>query len=387
MVAATGGASGIASNWSGTFTDPQAFRDEQRGLEHVWTFLGLRDDLTRDGDWIRASIATRSVFVQRFGDELRGFENLCVHRFHPLRQKAKGNGPVICGFHHWQYNREGRAVGIPNCNVVFGKPPHAMGAVLRKLDLATCGQLVFGRFPAPGALSSLEDHLGETFPIIEGLVPNKDPRLYWQRSIRANWRLNFHITLEEYHAQAIHPLTFGRYPYPTSLEKFQYFRLGPHSAYMDSTDRNCLRQLLDGCLDGGYRSTHYFVLQILPDLILAHAEADPGFWFLNLLQYSPAAHDRTDFRAWCWPAAFDSGLSNLARTTRPITDFFRRPIYHYFLKQIVNQDAAVCERIQEVAHQIDREPMLGAQEHRIAWFEESIREIAGRNSSRPKGEE
>jgi phenylpropionate dioxygenase-like ring-hydroxylating dioxygenase large terminal subunit len=252
-----------------------------------------------------------------------------------------------------------------------------MGARLRKLDLATCGQLVFGRFPAPGVTISLEDHLGEIYPIIEALMPKKEPRLYWQRSIRANWRLNFHITLEEYHAQAVHPRTFGRYGYPASLERYQYFRLGPHSACMDSSDANCFERLLEGCRDAGYRSSHYFVLHILPDLILAHAEAEPGFWFLNLLQYSPAAHNRTAFRAWCWPAAFDSGLSRLARATRPISDFFRRPIYHHFFKQIVNQDAAVCERIQEVAHQIDASPMLGAQECRIAWFEESILEIAG----------
>jgi len=371
----TSPSSGFASDWTRSIMDPRAFRDQQRGLEHVWTFLGLRDDLTRDGDWFRASIATRSVFVQRFGDELRGFENLCVHRFHPLRQKARGNGPLICGYHHWQYNRQGQAVGIPICNVVFGKPPHAMAARLRAIELATCGQLIFGRFPAPEATRSLEDYLGETFPILEALVPKSEPRLYWERSIRANWRLNFHITLEEYHGQVVHPRTFGRYGYAASMERYQYFRLGPHSAYMDSSDRNCFKQLLEGCRAGTYRSSHYFILQILPDFILAHAKADSSFWFLNLLQYSPAAHDRTAFRGWCWPAPFESGLSRLARATRPLSDFFRRPIYGHYFKQIVNQDAEVCERIQEVAHQIDGVPILGAQEQRIGWFEESLRDV------------
>jgi phenylpropionate dioxygenase-like ring-hydroxylating dioxygenase large terminal subunit len=69
-----------------------------------------------DGDWFRASLATRSVFVQRFGPELKGFENRCVHRSYPLRDADRGNGPIVCGFHHWRYDHEGRALGIPLCD-------------------------------------------------------------------------------------------------------------------------------------------------------------------------------------------------------------------------------------------------------------------------------
>jgi phenylpropionate dioxygenase-like ring-hydroxylating dioxygenase large terminal subunit len=367
--------SGIAPDWTQTLIDPHAFRDEQRRLEHVWTFLGLRDDLAHDGDWFRASIATRPVFVQRFGDELRGFDNLCVHRFHPLRQEAKGNGPVICGFHHWHYNRDGRAVGIPACNAVYGKAPHDMGARLRELELATCGQMIFGRFPTPRATQSLKDFLGEIFPILEAIVPKEERRLYVERSIRANWRLNFHITLEEYHGPVVHPKTFGRFGLPPSLERYQYFRLGAHSAYMDSSDVSCFEHLLEGCRRGTYRSSHYFVIQILPDLIVAHAKADSSFWFCNILQYSPAAHNQTAFRGWLWPAPFESDLPMIERVTRPLTDVFRRHIYRHYFKQIINQDAVICERIQEIAHHIEGIPILGVLEQRIGWFEETIRNL------------
>lgn len=372
--------SGFTSDWTQSLIDPRAFRDEQRRLEHVWTFLGFADELTRDGDWFRASLATRSVFVQRFGDELRGFENVCAHRFHPLRTAARGNGPLICGFHHWQYDREGRAVGIPICNMVFGKPPHELGARLRPLELATCGPMVFGRFPAPdemrnGATGSLEDFLGETFPILEAMVPKNERRLYTERSIQANWRLNLHITLDEYHGPAVHPTTFGRHGYGSSMSRHRYFRLGAHSAFINSDDENCLASLLAGCRSGRYRSGHYFVFQILPDLIVAHAEADSSFWFCNVLQYSPATHDRTAFRAWLFTAPFESGRRRFAQATRPITDPFRRRIYRHYFNRVVNEDASVCERIQTVAHQIDKVPMLGAREERVGWFEESIREL------------
>ncbi|HTQ32584.1 MAG TPA: Rieske 2Fe-2S domain-containing protein, partial [Stellaceae bacterium] len=118
-------------NWPDTLVDAAAFRREQTSLAKMWTFLGHARDVAKDGDWFRTTLATRSVFVQRFGDELRGFENRCAHRSYPLRTADKGNGPILCGFHHWRYDREGRAVAIPQCERLFGGSPQEVGARLR----------------------------------------------------------------------------------------------------------------------------------------------------------------------------------------------------------------------------------------------------------------
>lgn len=370
----------FSPNWAQTLTDPQAFRDEQRRLAHVWTFLGLAEDVAREGDWFRASIATRSVFVQRFGEELRGFENVCAHRFYPLRLAAKGNGPVICGFHHWQYNREGHVVGVPICRMVYGKPPHELGARLQPIELATCGSMIFGRFPSPETTQSLERYLGEAFPILQAMTQITARPSYRERDIHAHWKLNLHITLDDYHGPSIHPTTFGRHGYLPSLSMRRYFRLGANSAYLFSEDEDCFEKLLTGCRNGTYRSEHFFVFQILPNLVVAHVDADRPFWYCNIMQYSPVAPDRTAFRSWSYPAPFAADFSWFARATRPITDLFRHPIYFHYYKRVVDEDAAVCERIQEVAHQIEKAPLLGAQEERIGWFEESIRTLVGTNN-------
>lgn len=144
----------FTADWARTLTDPQAFAHEQRCLGHAWTFLGFTGDVAKDGDWFRASLATRSVFVQRFGAELKGFENVCAHRFYPLRTKDKGNGPIVCGFHHWRYDQDGAAIGIPKCQENFGTVSRALGARVNPIVIATCGTLVFGRFPGPASRSS-----------------------------------------------------------------------------------------------------------------------------------------------------------------------------------------------------------------------------------------
>jgi len=365
----------FSANWAETLIDAKAFRDELRRLAHVWTFLGFSHDVTRDGDWFRASIATRSVFVQRFGQDLRAFENVCAHRSYPLRTESKGNGPVICGFHHWKYDRDGKVIGIPICNMVYGKQPHEVNARLRSIELAQCGEMIFGRFPSPDATQSLETFLGDAFPILAFMTKKIERPMYVERAIKANWRLNMHITLDDYHGPSVHPSTLGRDGYIPSMSMRRYFRFGANSAYLYSDDDDCFTKLLDGCRDGTYRPSHFFVFQVLPDLIVALVDADRPFWFCNIMQYSAVAHDRTTFRSWSYPAPFATDFSWFARLTRPITDLFRRPIYMHYYRRVVDEDMAVCERIQEVAHQIDKPPLLGAQEERIAWFEASIRDL------------
>ncbi len=372
--------SAFSPDWVRTLVDPKVFANEQQKLAHVWTFLGLVDDVSQDGDWFRASLATRSVFVQRFRKELRGFENICAHRFYPLRREAKGNGPVICGFHHWQYNSNGHVVGIPICNLVFGKAPHDVDARLRQIELATCGAMIFGRFPSPAAVQSLAEYLGEAFPILEAMTQKVDRPIYVERSIRAHWKLNMQITLDDYHGPPVHPTTFGKDGYIPSLAMRRYFKFGANSAYLFSDDPDCYKKLLAGCRDGSYRSAHYFVFQLLPDLVIAHVDADRPFWFCNIMQYSPVATDRTAFRSWSYPSPFASDISWLKRKTRPITDMFRRPIYRHYYQRVVDEDATVCEHIQEVVQQIDKSPIFGAQEERIVWFENALNDAVGARS-------
>ena len=214
---------------------------------------------------VRAVLATREVFVQRFGTELRGFENVCRHRHNPLRRQERGNGPIICGFHQWQYNRDGLAIGIPKCRELYGKLPHELDARLVTLEVATCGSLVFGRFPSDQATQSLEDFLDDGFPILDALTRRATlPERMLRKDSAANWKLNLHITQDECHAFSIHTRTFiGVNPnrLPTLIKS--------STAVLAFTVRTC-GHLISGrstnwspaFRDGTYGASHYVILQI-----------------------------------------------------------------------------------------------------------------------------
>jgi phenylpropionate dioxygenase-like ring-hydroxylating dioxygenase large terminal subunit len=360
----------IPGDWAQTLTDPQAFAREQDRLSHLWTFLGFTKDVANDGDWFRARLATRSVFVQRFGKELKGFENRCVHRHFPLRNADKGNGPIVCGFHHWRYNKDGLALGIPMCEELYGVIPRELNARLVPVEVATCGSLVFGRFPAPGATDTLEEYLGEGFPILKAMTRMEGEPLLLSNTIKANWKLCLHITFDDYHGVAVHPSTFGKRGY-IHRKNITYERFGLHSTFLSTPEPDALQKMAAACRDGTFLSQRYRIFQFMPDLLISHFRAYAQYWYCQFQQYMPVSHDRTEMRAWVYPAPFPANHKPHVKWTRALTEPTRKRIVLQFAKIVAREDNEVCEKVQTNAHQIHARPMLGALEERISWFEES----------------
>ncbi len=368
------GDSAFAPDWARTLVDPLAFAHEQRCLSYVWTFLGFTDDVEKDGDWFRASLATRSVFVQRFGTELKGFENVCAHRFYPLRTKDKGNGPIVCGFHHWRYDHDGSAIGIPKCQENFGTVSRALGARLNPIEIATCGTLVFGRFPASGKRCSLADFLGPGFPILATLSRSPHKPLALSHELAANWKLGLQITFDDYHTVAVHPTTFGKTGY-LDREKLTYARFGAHSALINSDRPQVFEELSAACADGSFRPTCYCILQILPNFLVALFRSDRDIFQCCIQQFVPVAHNRSLLRAWVYPAPFPVEGPWHARLWRHASDLVRNRLVQHYSRRVIREDNTICESVQAVAHQIERPPYLAALEERIGWFEQSYRQL------------
>ncbi|MCP9873079.1 aromatic ring-hydroxylating oxygenase subunit alpha [Synechococcus sp. Tobar12-5m-g] len=377
------------SDWARSLSNPEAFANEQACFRPVWTVLCLTTDIPNDNDWIRCRLGGSSVFVQRFGTTIRGFENVCRHRFHPIRTKAKGSGLVRCAFHHWVYNQAGEAVGIPQCKKLFGVTPRELGARLEEIEIATCGFLIFGRFcrqitagtGAARADESLEEYLAEAWPILQAIGQVTIPPHTACSSVRANWKLLYELTLEEYHLFAVHPSTFRMLfsVHPSSFGKAGYLdpdhahypRFGRHSAFFYKGQPGDLREMAESCQAGTYRPGGYRILQIFPNLLVNHYRVLQS-WYVSITQYVPEAHDRTTVRSWYFPAPFPiDDRSWLHRVVRQITEpwlpFFVGPS----LRRITGEDHAVCETMQPIAGLITEAPILGGEEQRIGWFREA----------------
>jgi hypothetical protein len=146
-------------------------------------------------------------------------------------------------------------------------------------------------------------------------------------------------------------------------------------AYLATDKEGAFETYVAGCRDGSLVSSHYTILQVLPNLNCAHVRSDGPFYACILHQFVPIAHDRSLLRAWIYPSPFDGPHSRFTRWTRTFTQPFRSRLVARAACSIFREDAAVCERLQQAASQVDRPPRLGALEERIAWFEESYRRL------------
>ncbi|OYQ34223.1 hypothetical protein CHU95_12295 [Niveispirillum lacus] len=78
-----------------------------------WALLGQAGDLAEHGQWITGWVGTVPVVVRNFSGSLRGFRNVCSHRFALMLTEPAGRGPLRCPYHAWVYDAEGIPKTIP----------------------------------------------------------------------------------------------------------------------------------------------------------------------------------------------------------------------------------------------------------------------------------
>jgi choline monooxygenase len=79
-----------------------------------WQVVGRKDQLTKPGDYVTATVANEPVVVVRGSDGvLRGFYNVCRHHAMTVMNQPCGHAQHMrCPYHGWTYNLEGQLKGM-----------------------------------------------------------------------------------------------------------------------------------------------------------------------------------------------------------------------------------------------------------------------------------
>src|SRR5690349_7898371 len=126
------------------YLSPAVFAAEQERLyRELWVFAGFAQLLARPNAFLTRQIGGVPVVVQNLGGRLRAFENLCAHRQMALQWEPYGERPLVCRYHGWAYDADGRARGIPN-NALYAFGAEERGRLrLREFALRQVGNLLF----------------------------------------------------------------------------------------------------------------------------------------------------------------------------------------------------------------------------------------------------
>ncbi len=188
------------------YTDPGEFRREQERLfRRVWQHAGHVSQLERPGDYFAFELHGRSLFCVRGRDaDVLAFYNVCMHRGHRLVEGAGSKRTLVCPYHAWSYELDGRLRRAPGTEKVAGFDRSRI--CLTPVRCEVLGGFVFVNLDPdaepmehwyPGLAAGLEEFL----PDLHRLMPT-----YTREVVeRCNWKVTVENYSECYHCRLNHP--------------------------------------------------------------------------------------------------------------------------------------------------------------------------------------
>ncbi|WP_417210282.1 aromatic ring-hydroxylating oxygenase subunit alpha [Antarctobacter sp.] len=263
----------------------QAFVDEE--LAHIfrkdWYCIGRADALQNPGDYVTCELAGQPIVVLRDREgELRALSNVCLHRMSTLLQGRGNTRAIVCPYHAWTYNLDGKLRGAPAMtqNEGFCKDAYTLPAV-------RCEEWLGWVFVSldPDA-APVAEKLAEVEAMVAGYdMTNYTEAFYEEHVWDTNWKVLAENFMESYHLPVCHAGTIGGLSRledmicPPGRDAFNY-----HTILKDDKLRIAMAHPSNDRLKGDERRTT-FLLAIYPSLMIT---LTPGyFWYLSLHPKGP----------------------------------------------------------------------------------------------------
>jgi phenylpropionate dioxygenase-like ring-hydroxylating dioxygenase large terminal subunit len=172
--------------------------------KRVWQLACLEEEIPEVGDYHVYDIADLSFLIVRTGpDEIKAFNNACLHRGRQLRSEpGRGLSNIRCAFHGWCWELDGSLREIP-CQWDFPDvDPVDYGLPEAKVD--TWHGFVFinpdrGAEPLADFLGDLDEHF-ELLPF-----EKRHKAAHVVKLMPVNWKACQEAFMESYHVVATHP--------------------------------------------------------------------------------------------------------------------------------------------------------------------------------------
>jgi choline monooxygenase len=182
-----------------------AVRERDGIFRSSWQYAGCGEQLAEPGSFFATRIGPVPVVIVRDKErELRGFVNVCRHRWHVVARGSGRRNSLQCPYHAWTYGLDGRLRSAPRSEREPGFEKDELSLV--PAAVAELGPLIFVN-PDPGA-PPLADVLGD-LPLQLAAGGVELARLRLRRhvpwSADVNWKASMENYLECYHCQVAHP--------------------------------------------------------------------------------------------------------------------------------------------------------------------------------------
>jgi len=248
-------------------------------FDREWLCVGHVSELNAPGDYLTFDLVGHPILILRdSANELRAFSNVCRHRSARLLDGSGNARLLVCPYHAWTYELNGKLRGAP-----FMKPEQVKDICLNGLKLEVWQGLIFVNLDqdaeplAPG-LESLRADIGE-FNFEQMKVVHT-----YDDEVECNWKVLVENFCESYHVFRVHKKTLEP-DTPTSSVEVQAG--GP------GYNHHTMRWLAATAGPGKKEDNREHLCCIYPSMTFA-IRASSVIW-LSIL---PLTYNRLRLRAW-----------------------------------------------------------------------------------------
>lgn len=344
-------------------------REQQKIFRKVWLFAGLKTLLTQHNAFITRKIAGIPVVIQNFHGELRAFENVCLHRSALLQTEPVGCRPLVCAYHAWRYDAQGKVASLPECDSLYRfSGTEKNNLKLREFALRAVGNVLFVNLD-PQPLPFEEQFSPSFIDLLESSSHTYDTEVMvttWH--CKFNWKLGYENLRDANHPRFVHPKSLAKTVnfIPTVNEAQHQEAHQPLQDLSPAGLRQEMRRFSYGGADAPIPDMHHFgwhdMVQrwghedvyynwlAFPNLHIASANGGHSF---TLEHHIPIAPGQTDLEIYWFtgrkkqPYAFSSQVL-LAQM--------------HGSKVVVGEDVTIMESVQAALHHDAPVPTQGAYE-------------------------
>lgn len=193
----------LGASW---YTDPDVFAREQDAIfARTWQYACHGSRLARVGDYVTFAIGRRRLIAVRDRQgAVRCFHNVCRHRAHELAEGCGNRAFIVCPYHGWRYDLDGRLKSVPGEDRVPGFDRAGLG--LREVRCEVfCGFVFVNLDPDAAPMEDwfpgAAEEIAEFLPDLEALRPVREVEV----PEACNWKVSVENYSECYHCKLTHP--------------------------------------------------------------------------------------------------------------------------------------------------------------------------------------
>lgn len=344
------------------YTSTAVFDNEAKNIFCTqWLYACLITDVEKFRDYFVVEIMGRSVIIFNNGKTIKAFQNVCPHRFNRIFTDKQGNSPLVCRYHLWGFNEDGKLIGKDK-KAVFPNPTE-LDICLKQYKLEIVGKFIFIHFSeTPNNLDEQLGNLKEELVTISDIMNEEIHQHTIPHSV--NWKFIVENVVELNHCKAIHKETLVRSGYCLLEPKRVKVALNSYSIAPPIEDeaRQKRDKIFSKYLPRPITDNTFKHILLFPNFTISIFEG----LIITIGQILPRTPNSTDYNLRYF---FTKLTAENAVGTNLLEDMkISMPEYS---TKLFAEDKAMLEQLQKGVSEVEHSGFIYETEERLIWFFES----------------